>query len=91
MSFENPTRLRIGMHGNFNGRDYRLIGRVVLGVTDAGETYYWNEFNLQARDGTGATLVHETTERGEEWRLFTMFDPEYPLPPLMPPRSASAT
>ena len=79
MSFENPTRLRIGMHGNFDGKDYRLIGRVVLGVTDDGETYYWNEFNLEARDGTGATLVHETTERGEEWRLFTMFDPEYPI------------
>jgi hypothetical protein len=79
MSFENPTRLRIGMHGNFAGKDYRLIGRVVMGVTDAGETYYWNEFNLECKDGTSADLVYEETERGGEWRLFTLFDPEYPM------------
>ena len=79
MSYENPTRLRLGMHGNFNGQDYRLLGRVVLGVVDDGETYYWNEFNLAAADGTFATLVYEVTERGEEWRLFTLFDPEYPI------------
>ncbi len=79
MSFENPTRLRIGMHGNFSGKDYRLVGRVVLGETEAGETYYWNEFNLVAGDGSYADLVYEETERGGEWRLFTMFDPEYPL------------
>ena len=79
MSFENPTRLRIGMHGNFAGKDYRLIGRVVMGVTDDGETYYWNEFNLAASDGTSADLVYEETERGGEWRLFTLFDPEYPM------------
>jgi hypothetical protein len=79
MSFENPTRLRIGMHGNFAGKDYRLIGRVVMGVTDDGETYYWNEFNLECKDGTSADLVYEETERGGEWRLFTLFDPEYPM------------
>jgi len=79
MSFENPTRLRIGMHGNFGGKDYRLIGRVVMGETEDGETYYWNEFNLQAKDGSSADLVYEETERGGEWRLFTMFEPEYPL------------
>ena len=79
MNFANPTRLRIGMHANFGGRDYRLIGRVVMGVTDDGETYYWNEFNLEARDGRCADLVYEETERGGEWRLFTMFEPEYPM------------
>jgi hypothetical protein len=79
MSFENPTRLRIGMHGNFAGKDYRLIGRVVMGETEDGETYYWNEFNLQAKDGSSADLVYEETERGGEWRMFTLFDPEYPM------------
>ena len=79
MSFENPTRLRIGMHGNFAGKDFRLVGRVVMGVTDDGETYYWNEFNLEAGDGTSADLVYEETERGGEWRMFTLFDPEYPM------------
>src|ERR1017187_7685565 len=79
MSFENPTRLRIGMLGHFAGKDYRLVGRVVMGVTDDGETYYWNEFNLEAQDGTHADLVYGETERGGEWRLFTMFEPEYPM------------
>jgi hypothetical protein len=79
MSLENPTRLRIGMHGNFGGKDCRLVGRVVMGVTDAGETYYWNEFNLECTDGTSADLVYEEKERGGEWRLFTLFDPEYPM------------
>ena len=79
MSFENPTRLRIGMHGNFAGKDYRVLGRVVMGETEGGETYYWNEFNLVAGDGGYADLVYEETERGGEWRLFTMFEPEYPM------------
>ena len=79
MSYEKPTRLRIGMHGKFAGKDYRLVGRVVMGVIDDGETYYWNEFNLEAADGTTADLVYEETERGGEWRLFTLFDPEYPI------------
>jgi len=79
MSLENPTRLRIGMHGTFAGKDYRVIGRVVMGVTDDGETYYWNEFNLECKDGTSADLVYEEKERGGEWRLFTAFDPEYPM------------
>jgi hypothetical protein len=79
MSFENPTRLRIGMHGNFNGRDYRVVGRSVLGETENGETYYWNEFNLQTGSGDEATLSYEETEDGVRWRLFTLFEPEYPM------------
>lgn len=79
MSFENPTLLRIGMHGNFGGKDYRIAGRVVMGETEGGETYYWNEFNLESKDGDYADLVFEQTERGSEWRLFTMFVPEYPM------------
>lgn len=79
MSFDNPTRLRIGMHGNFAGKDYRVAGRVVMGETEGGETYYWNEFNLESTDGSYADLVFEETERGGEWRLFTLFEPEYPM------------
>lgn len=79
MSFENPTRLRIGMSGNLAGKDFKVVGRVVMGVTDDGETYYWNEFNLESSDGTAADLVFEQTERGDEWRLFTLFEPEYPM------------
>jgi hypothetical protein len=79
MNYENPTRARIGMHGNFGGKDYRVLGRVVMGETEDGETYYWNEFNLHGDDGSYADLVYEQTERGGEWRLFTMFEPEYPV------------
>ena len=79
MSFENPTRLQIGMHGNFAGKDYRVLGRVVMGESEGGETYYWNEFNLQASDGSSADLVYEDNETGGHWRLFTLFEPEYPL------------
>ncbi len=79
MSYEIPTRLRIGMHANFGGKDYRLVGRVVMGETEDRDTYYWNEFNLMAKDGSYADLVYEETGRGGEWRLFTLFEPEYPL------------
>jgi hypothetical protein len=67
------------MTGVLLGRQYRVVGRVVLGEEEAGETYYWNEFNLQSDTGDAATLVYEVTERGGEWRLFRMFEPEQPL------------
>lgn len=79
MSFANPTRLRLGANGNLAGRSYRVVGRVVMSVDVAGEIYYWNEFNLETSGGENATLAYEETERGGEWRLFTMFEPEYPM------------
>ncbi len=79
MSFENPTRLRLGMSGNLGGKDYRVAGRSVLGETESGETYYWNEFNLETGSGEQATLVHDETNPVSQWRLFTLFDPEYPM------------
>ena len=79
MSFANPTPLRIGMTGTLAGKTYRVAGRVVMGMEDAGETYYWNEFNLVTDEGESVTLVHEQTESGVEWKLFTMFEPEYPM------------
>ena len=89
MSLENPTRLRIGMHGDFAGKDFRLIGRVVMGVDVDGEIYYWNEFNLQTKDGESATLVYEETERGGEWRLFTRFEPDYAMPTKSSPTTTT--
>ncbi len=79
MSFANPTPLRIGMTGTLGGTLYRLVGRVVMGVVEDGETYYWNEFNLETAAGKSATLVFEQTERGGEWRLFILFEPQYPI------------
>jgi len=67
------------MTGNLSGRQYRVVGRVVLGEEEDGETYYWNEFNLESDGGEAATLVYEETEHGGEWRLFQMFEPEHPM------------
>jgi len=79
MSFKNPTRLRIGMHADLFDKDYRILGRIVMGESEDGETYYWNEFNLKASDGSYADLVYEETGRGIQWKLFTLFEPEYSL------------
>lgn len=79
MSFENPTSIKIGMTGTFSGTTYRVLGRSVMGVVDDGTTYYWNEFNLQADSGDTTTLVYEVTDNGPAWRLFTMFDPQFPI------------
>ncbi len=67
------------MTGSFSGTQYRVVGRVVLGEREEGETYYWTEFNLESDDGEEATLAFEETEDGSEWRLFQMFEPEYPM------------
>ncbi|MEO6569133.1 MAG: DUF4178 domain-containing protein [Opitutaceae bacterium] len=75
MSFENPTALSVGMTGTLDGWRTRVAGRVVLGMDEGGETYYWNEFNLVDASGVGATLVYEETEHGPEWKLFKPFEP----------------
>ena len=79
MSFNNPTKIRIGMEGAFFGKRYRVIGRSVLGIVDAGAIYYWNEFNLETSGGNYATLVFEETGCGGKWRFFEMFDPREPM------------
>lgn len=79
MSHANPTPLRVGMTGDIAGRNYRIAGRIVMSMDEAGETYYWNEFNLIGGDGQCATLVYEETEDGPVWRLFTLIDPMIPL------------
>lgn len=79
MSFANPTPIQIGMWGTFNGVRYRVAGRIVLGCDVDGQRYYWNEFHLVSQSGEEATLVHEEGENGIEWRMFVLFEPEYPL------------
>ncbi len=79
MSFQNPTPVTLGLTGDFLGRRYRVVGRVVLGEQEGGDTYYWNEFNLLGDDGNSATLVYEVTDGGGQWRFFTLFDPKNPL------------
>ncbi|MBP9902514.1 MAG: DUF4178 domain-containing protein [Verrucomicrobia subdivision 3 bacterium] len=79
MNFANPTPIKVGMAGTFSGRRFRVAGRVVMGMDEGGETYYWNEFNLVADDGQSVTLVFEVGERGPEWRMFTLFEPEFSM------------
>lgn len=79
MNFGNPTQITLGMTGEFYGLKYRVVGRVLLGEMEDGIIYGWNEFNMVADTGESATLVFEQTQRGPEWRWFTMFEPEFEL------------
>jgi len=79
MSFDNPTPIKVGMSGTFNGRRYRVAGRIVMGMEADGERYFWNEFNLIGPENQSATLVYEEGEQGGEWRMFTLFEPDYPM------------
>ena len=79
MSNNNPTPIRVGTYGTFNGVRYLVAGRIVMGMELDGERYFWNEFNLVSDNGDSATLVREEGENGIEWRMFVMFEPEFPL------------
>lgn len=76
MKLDNPTRVRIGMSGVFDGRTYRVKGRSVLGIMEGGVIYDWNEFNMVADGGEFATLVYEETQDGRHWRWFELFEPQ---------------
>jgi len=71
MSFSNSTGLSLGTSGTLAGKRFSVVGRVVMGMEENGETYYWNEFHLVDSDNQSATLVHEVTEHGPQWKLFT--------------------
>ncbi len=79
MKYANTTPLELGMTGEFLGKRYRIAGRLVMGMDEGGETYTWNEFHLVADDGSSTTLVHEVTENGVEWRMFTLIEPMHSL------------
>ena len=78
-NYDNPTALRLGAQGMFDGRQFTVKGRVVLGMELDGETYYWNEFNLVDQSGGAVTLVHEETEDGYVWKLFRLYEPLHAL------------
>lgn len=79
MSHANPTPVRVGQSGTFAGKAYSIIARVVMGMEDQGETYYWNEFYLSDGSDRIAMLVCEEVYGGQQWRLFTEFTPATPL------------
>src|SRR5271169_2794512 len=67
------------MQGAFVGKTYRVIGRVVMGITEDGSVYTWNEYNLETAAGDRATLVYEESDGVPSWKMFTMFDPQFPI------------
>lgn len=79
MSTANPTPVRVGMTGTFAGKPYTIIARVVMGMEEEGETYYWNEFYLSDGSDRIAMLVCEEVYGAQQWRLFTEFTPQQPL------------
>lgn len=79
MSTANPTPVRVGMTGSFGGKNYSIIARIVMGMEDQGETYYWNEFYLSDGSDRIAMLVCEEVYGAQQWRLFTEFTPTTPL------------
>ena len=79
MSKSNPTPIRVGTYGTFNGVRYLVAGRLVMGMELDGERYFWNEFNLVSDNGDTATLVHEEGEHGTEWKMFVLFELEFPM------------
>lgn len=79
MSHANPTPIRVGMTGTFAGKAYSIIARVVMGMEEEGETYYWNEFYLSDGSDRIAMLVCEEVYGAQQWRLFTEFTPQQPL------------
>ena len=67
-------------HGrHVRGQGYRMVGRSVMGETESGETYYWNEYHLETTAGENATLVFDESESDVAWRMFAQFGPEYPI------------
>ena len=79
MTYSNPTEVRLGKVGTLEGTRFTVVGRTVLSTESEGETYYWNEFNLQDDTGRYATLVYEEVEDGSPWKLFKLIDPRSPL------------
>ncbi len=79
MSNANPTPVRVGMTGTFAGKSYSVIARIVMGMEDQGEIYYWNEFYLSDGSDRIAMLVCEEVYGAQQWRLFTEFTPGTPL------------
>jgi hypothetical protein len=79
MNHANPTPLTVGAKGALHGWRVTVAARMVLGMEDGGETWYWNEFYLVGDNGNRGTLVYEETEHGPEWKLFREFQPATPL------------
>lgn len=73
--FPPTTPLRLGMKGQYRGREYELTGRLVLRQVADGVTYTWEEWMMVAPDGH---LIYLEFDEGK-WKLSEPFVPQFPL------------
>jgi hypothetical protein len=75
--YRNETPVQLGMKGTFQGREYEVIGRVVLSTLEEGEKYTWTEFQLISADGE---VLYLELDEGS-WKLMEPFVPQTPFDP----------
>jgi uncharacterized protein DUF4178 len=78
LRYPNPTPLNLGMKAMLRGKEYELIGRLVLTMMEEGVAYTWNEFELLAPDGDALFLEYEEGR----WKLMETFVPQQPMGPV---------
>jgi hypothetical protein len=73
----NLTPVKLGMKGHFRGREYEVIGRLVLSTMEEGEKYTWTEFQLISAEGE---VLYLELDEGD-WKLMEPFVPLTPFDP----------
>ena len=76
--YSNPTPVQIGHGCSFLGDQWKIVGRMVLGVVEDGETYYWHEFHMKSPDEGEAYLEYEEDEGTISWIIHLMYKPMAP-------------
>ncbi len=75
--YPNDTIVAPGMKATWNGKVYEVIGRIVVGMEEEGETYLWDEFELVAADGDALFLEFDEGA----WKMMETFTPNTPIGP----------
>ncbi|MCI0413266.1 DUF4178 domain-containing protein [bacterium] len=75
--YPNETIVNPGMKATRNAKAYEVIGRIVVGMEEEGETYLWDEFELVAADGDAMFLEFDEGS----WKLMETFTPNTPIGP----------
>jgi hypothetical protein len=73
----NLTPVKLGMKARLQGREYEVIGRVVMEGSEDGETFQWTEFQLLSTTGDVAYLEFDDGQ----WKYMEPFVPPTPFDP----------